>query len=57
MKVGDLIMTVYRKEWAVVVKVHKAVDGMEMGAEFIYPCGKTGTQPRSRIREVFNEGR
>lgn len=55
MKVGDLIMTVYRKEWATVVRVQQGA--WEQGAEFVYPDGTTGIQPRSRIREVLNEGR
>ena len=54
MKVGDLIMTVYRKEWALVLKVLEGE--WEQGAEFVYPDGSEGCQPRSRIREVLNEG-
>ena len=55
MKVGDLIMTVYRKEWAVVVKVLEGA--WEQGAEFVYPDGSEGCQPRSKIRKVLNGSR
>tara|TARA_Y100000588_G_scaffold273518_1_gene289385 strand:+ start:156 stop:323 length:168 start_codon:yes stop_codon:yes gene_type:complete len=55
MKVGDLVMTVYRKEWAIVVRVQQGA--WEQGAEFVYPDGTTGIQPRSRIKEVISASR
>ena len=55
MKVGDLVMTVYRKEWAIVVRVQQGA--WEQGAEFVYPNGKRGCQPRSKIKKVISASR
>ena len=55
MKIGDLIKTVYRDEYAVITKVWWATAARQMAAQFIYPSdGKTESQPEAYIREVVS---
>lgn len=55
MKVGDLIKTVYRDEYAVVTKVWWATAARQMAAQFVYPSdGKTNCQPEGNIIEVVS---
>ena len=54
MKVGDLIRTVYDKRWAIVTEVFDSSYVIETGADFVYPDGTKGRQPRSKIKEVIN---
>lgn len=56
MKVGDLIKTVYRDDYAVVVKVWWATVLGQHAAQFVYPCdGTTGCQPSNNIQEVISK--
>ena len=55
MKVGDLIKTVYRDEYAVVTKVWWATAARTMAAQFVYPSdGMAGSQPEKYIKEVIS---
>ena len=58
MKVGDLIKTVFRNEYAIVTKVWYAPAIYSLAAEFVYPSdGKKGSQPMKYIKEVIGESR
>ena len=58
MKVGDLVKTVFRDEYAIVTKVWYAPGAMSLAAEFVYPSdGSEGSQPMKYIAEVINESR
>ena len=62
MKAGDLVKTVYRDEWAIVIYawwVEKTlVDEAQWGVEFIYPSdGSKSCQPMKNIKEVISESR
>jgi len=62
MKVGDLIKTFYRDEYAIVTHtwwVEKTlVDKAQWGLEFVYPSdGSQGCQPMKNIKEVISESR
>ena len=57
MKVGDLIKTVFRDDFAVVTHVWFAISAGTMAAEFVYPDGKKSSQPQKYIKEVINAGR
>lgn len=52
MNVGNLIKTIYRDEWALVI-IRIQQGGREPGVLFVYPDGSTGIQPISKIREVI----
>ena len=55
MKVGDLIKTVFRNEYAIVTEVWYAPAVHSLAAKFVYPSdGKEGSQPMKYIREVIN---
>ena len=55
MKVGDLIKTIYRDEYAIVTKVWFAPAANAQAAEFVYPSdGMEGCQPSKHIKEVIN---
>jgi len=55
MKVGDLIKTVYRNEYAIVIEVWYAPATHSLAAKFIYPSdGTEGSQPMKYIKEVRN---
>jgi hypothetical protein len=58
--IGDLVKTVYRKEYAVVVAVTTPLlkeRGFEWGTQHIYPSdGYRGCQPRKYIKEVVYAG-
>ena len=54
MKVGDLVQTVYRDGYAVIVKVWWATVAAQHAAQFVYPDGTVGVQPSSNIREVIS---
>lgn len=58
MKVGDLIKTVFRDEYAIVTEVWYAPAAYSYAAKFVYPSdGTEGSQPMKYIKEVFNENR
>ena len=57
MKVGDLVKTVYRDDYAIVMKVWYARASRQWAAEFTYPDGTTSCQPRRYIREVISASR
>ena len=57
MQVGDLVKTIYRDDYAIVMKVWYAFATRQQAAEFIYSDGTTSCQPRSNIREVHGESR
>ena len=58
MKVGDLIKTVFRDEYAIVTRVWYAPAVYSFAAEFVYPSdGNEGSQPMKYIKEVINESR
>ena len=58
MKVGDLIKTIYRDEYAIVTKVWFAVGANALAAQFVYPSdGYRSSQPMRYIKEVINESR
>ena len=57
MQVGDLVQTVYRDGYAVIVKVWWATVAAQHAAQFVYPDGTTGSQPSSNIREVISANR
>ena len=58
MKVGDLIKTIYRDEYAIVTHVWFASISGTLAAKFIYPSdGTDGSQPMKYIKEVINESR
>ena len=57
MNVGDLVKTVYRDDYAIVMKVWYARASRQWAAEFIYSDGTTGCQPSSCIREVVSASR
>ena len=57
MKVGDLVQTVYRDDYAVVIKVWWATVLGQHAAQFVYPDGTTGTQPSRYIVEVISASR
>ena len=58
MKVGDLIKTIYRDEYAIVTRVWYAVGAKALAAEFVYPSdGYKSSQPMQYIKEVINGSR
>ena len=58
MKVGDLVKTVFRNEYAFVTEVWYAPAVYSLAAKFVYPSdGKVGSQPMKYIREVISESR
>tara|TARA_Y100001951_G_C11072129_1_gene146665 strand:+ start:183 stop:356 length:174 start_codon:yes stop_codon:yes gene_type:complete len=57
MKVGDLVKTVYRKDYAIVVRVWYALIAREYAARFIYSDGTIGSQPSSKISDVISANR
>ena len=58
MKVGDLIKTIYRDEYAIVTKVWFAYGANALAAQFVYPSdGYQSSQPMQYIKEVINESR
>lgn len=58
MKVGDLIKTVFRDEYAIVTEVWYAPIAQSLAARFVYPSdGTEHCQPMKYIKEVFHESR
>ena len=58
MKVGDLIKTIYRDEYAVVTKVWFAYGANALAAQFTYPSdGYQSSQPMQYIKEVISANR
>ena len=62
MKVGDLVKTVYRDEWAIVTYAWwleaTLIDKAQWGVEFVYPSdGYESSQPMKNIKEVISESR
>ena len=58
MKVGDLIKTVFRNDYAVVTSIWHAPNAHSLAAKFVYPSdGTVGSQPMKYIKEVINESR
>jgi len=57
-KVGDLIKTVFRDEYAIVTEVWYAPAVYSLAAKFVYPSdGYEGSQPMKYIKEVVNGNR
>jgi hypothetical protein len=56
-EIGDLVKTVYRDDYALVIKVWWATVLGQHAAQLVYPDGETGSQPSSRIREVISASR
>jgi hypothetical protein len=56
-KIGDLVQTVYRNDYAIVTKVWWATVACQHAAQFVYPDGTVGVQPSSNIREVISASR
>ena len=54
--IGDLVKTIYRKDYALVIEVTRPLmnmAGYEWGVEYIYPSdGYRGSQPKRYIKEV-----
>jgi hypothetical protein len=58
MKVGDLIKTVFRDEYAIVTEVWYAPVPNSLAAKFVYPSdGTEGSQPMKYIKEVISGSR
>ncbi len=57
MKVGDLVKTVNRDDYALVVKTWWATVLGQHAAQLVYSDGTTSVKPSSRIREVISESR
>jgi len=58
MKVGDLIKTIYRDEYAIVTKVWFAPAANALAAQFVYPSdGYQSSQPTQHIKEVLDGSR
>ena len=58
MKVGSLIKTVFRDEYAIVTKVWYAPAAHSYAAQFVYPSdGQESSQPMKNIKEVIDESR
>lgn len=58
MKVGDLIKTVFRDEYAIVTEVWYAPAAYSYAAKFVYPSdGTEGSQPTKYIKKVISENR
>ena len=57
MKIGDLVQTVYRNDYAVITKVWWATVAAQHAAQFVYSDGTVGVQPSSNIREVISANR
>ena len=58
MKVGDLVKTIYRDEYAIVTRVWFAVGANALAAEFVYPSdGYKSSQPMQYIKEVISGSR
>jgi hypothetical protein len=58
MKVGDLIKTVFRDEYAIITEVWYAPAVHSLAAKFVYPSdGNEGSQPMKYIKEVLDESR
>ena len=55
MKVGDLIKTIYRDEYAIVTKVWFSPAANALAAQFVYPSdGYQSSQPMQYIKEVIS---
>ena len=52
-----MVKTIYRDDYAIVVKVWYANVARQLAAEFTYSDGTTSCQPSRYIREVISEGR
>ncbi len=62
MKAGDLVKTIYRDEWAIVIYAwwveETLTDKAQWGVEFVYPSdGYKNCQPMKNIKEVISESR
>ena len=58
MKVGDLIKTVFRDEYGIIIEVWYAPAAHSLAAKFVYPSdGKEGSQPMKYIKEVIDASR
>ena len=58
MKVGDLVKTIYRDEYAIVIRVWYAYGAKALAAEFVYPSdGYQSSQPMQYIKEVISGSR
>jgi len=58
MKVGDLVKTVFRDEYAIVTDVWYAPAVYSLAAKFVYPSnGNEGSQPMKYIKEVIDANR
>jgi len=57
MKVGDLVKTVNRNDYAIVVKTWWATVLGQHAAQLVYPDGTKACQPSSKIREVVSASR
>ena len=58
MKIGDLIKTIYRDEYAIVTKVWFAPAANSLAAQFVYPSdGYQSSQPMQYIKEVISASR
>lgn len=58
MKVGDLIKTVFRDEYAIVTEVWYAPAEYSYAAKFVYPSdGTESSQPIKYIKKVISENR
>ena len=57
MKIGDLVQTAYREDYAIVVKVWWATVLGAHAAQLVYSDGTTGNLPIRNIREVISANR
>ena len=57
MKIGDLVQTAYREDYAIVVKVWWATVLGQRAVQLVYSDGTTGNLPRNKIREVISASR
>lgn len=56
MKVGDLIKTVFRDEYAFVTEVWYSPEADSLAVKFVYPSdGTESSQPMKHIKEVIYE--
>ena len=58
MRIGDLVKTIYRDEWAIVTYAWRLqetiIDEAQWAVEFVYPSdGYEGSQPMKNIKEVI----
>jgi hypothetical protein len=56
-KIGDLVQTAYREDYAIVVKVWWATVLGAHAAQLVYSDGTTGNLPIRNIREVISANR